>query len=91
MRLAVTVDEIAIALGIAIILAIADDCSDYATQDSSNGCAGDGSDAWKNRTRESARAGTECRSCRAARHHMISVRIACTAAERNAAGDSGRD
>lgn len=91
MRPAVVVDVIAIAAGIAIILAIADDRADRGAEDAANCRARTSPDAWKDRTRESTGARSDYRSGCAAGNHMISVWVACAATQRETAGNSGRD
>src|SRR5437763_8812303 len=53
-RLAVLVDVIAIAAGIAVILPPADDCSENAAEHRAGNGAADRTNAWKNRTGDSA-------------------------------------
>ena len=89
MRLAVTVDVVAIAASIPIILAIADDCSDRAAEDAANGRAGPYTKPAKSSASQRAGACADRRSGRASGNDMISIRVACATSERQAARHSG--
>ena len=67
MRLAVLVDVIAKAAGVAVILMAADHCADDAAGDRAHSCTSTCANAWQNRARKRAGAGADCRSGRRAR------------------------
>src|SRR5437016_3285453 len=91
MGLAVPIDVIAIAAGIAIILPAADDRADRPAEYRTRNCARAGAEARKYGTRESAGAGADCGARGSAGYHMIVGRGGCAAAQRETAHGSGRN
>jgi len=76
MHLVMLIDVVTIASGIAIILAVADDRTDHASQNAAKRCTRAGSEARYHRTRDGAGAGANDGPSGAAGHDMISVGVA---------------
>ena len=91
MWLAISVDIITIAAGIAIVLAAADDCADGAAKDRTRNCTRPGPDARKYGARESAGPCANCGAGRSAGHRMVIRRGGCAAAQRETAHSSRRN
>jgi len=81
MWLAVLIDIIAVAAGIAIILAAVHDGSDRAAEDSTNHRARARSDARKNGARDSTCARADDRSSGRSSHGVIVARVCCATAQ----------
>lgn len=91
MWLTVLVDEIAIALGVPIILMAADNCSGDAAQDCACNRSGRRADSRKDRASKSAGASTDCRTGNGRSHRVIVGRSGRAATERKTADGSCRD
>src|SRR6476661_10424233 len=91
MRLPVSVDVIAIALCIAVILVSADDAADHAAECGPCDCASTGTNAGKNGASESAGAGTNrCSGCGAC-DLMVLCRCGSASGKRQTSRSRGRN
>src|SRR5438132_13419896 len=91
MWLAVSIDVIAIAAGIAIILATADDGADGAAKHRTRNCARPGAETRKYGARESAGAGADCGARGSAGDNMVVGRGGRTAGQRETAHGGSRN
>jgi hypothetical protein len=91
MHLALLVDVVTISTAIAIILAIAYNCADHATQYATHGGTCPCPEPGYDRTRDGAGSGADYRSGGAAGNHMISVGVAGTTSQDKTAHGSGGD
>jgi hypothetical protein len=92
MYLVVLIDVVTIAAGIAVILAIADNCADHAAQHAADGCARTSSDSGDDGPGKRTRPGADHGTGGAAGDHMISVRVArATSDSETAHGDGGEE
>jgi hypothetical protein len=85
------IDVVTIAARIAIILAIADNRADHASQDAANGCTCAGPDSRYDRTRESAGSRADDCSGRSAGNYVIPVRVGGACSHGKAAYGGGGD